>query len=127
MDVMLLVWGTNGKWAAQRVQCGRVKAKLGRKTKVCLQVALEKAMCNDALHVTGLHGSSGKISLFLQDWEQAKVALSCHMALDMLCQEMHEAWLSGVTERRAVTSAVHRGRAVTAEGVVVREVKDEPF
>ena len=22
----------------------------------------------------------------------AKVALSCHMALDMLCQEMHEAW-----------------------------------
>ena len=44
MDVMPLVWGTNG-WAAQRVQCGRVKAKLGRKTKVCLLVALEKAMC----------------------------------------------------------------------------------
>ena len=45
MDVMLLVWRTNGKWAVQRVQCGRVKAKLGRKTKVCLPVALEKAMC----------------------------------------------------------------------------------
>ena len=45
MDVMLLVWGTNGKWVAQRAECGRVKAKLGRKTKVCLPVALEKAKC----------------------------------------------------------------------------------
>ena len=41
---MSLIYGTNGKWAAQRVQCGRVKAKLGRKMKVCLLVALEKAM-----------------------------------------------------------------------------------
>ena len=47
-------------------------------------------MCNEALHVIGLYGPGDKISLFLQDWE--KVALSCHMALDMLCQEMHEAW-----------------------------------
>ena len=35
--------GTNGKWAAQRVQCGRVESKPGRKTKVCLLMALEKA------------------------------------------------------------------------------------
>ena len=81
---------SGGKWAAQRVQCGRVKAKLGRK--VSLLVALEKAMCNDALHVIGLHGPGGKISLFLKDWELAKVAFSCHMALDMMCQEVHEAW-----------------------------------
>ena len=45
---------------------------------------------NEALLVIGLYGSSDKISLFLQDWEVAKVALSSHMALDMLCQEMHE-------------------------------------
>ena len=32
-----------------------------------------------------------KISLFLEDWELARVALSCHMALDLLCQEMREA------------------------------------
>ena len=51
----------------------------------------EGHMCNDALHVIGLHGSGDKISLFLQDWEMAKLALSCHMALDMLCQELHEA------------------------------------
>ena len=44
-------------------------------------------MCNEALHVIGLYGPGDKISLFLQDWELAKVALSCHMALDMLCQE----------------------------------------
>ena len=45
---------------------------------------------NDALHVIGLYGE--KISLFLKDWDVAKVASSCHMALDMLCQELHEAW-----------------------------------
>ena len=43
MEVMPLVWGTNGKWAAQRAPCGRVEAKHGRKTKICLLVALEKA------------------------------------------------------------------------------------
>ena len=48
-------------------------------------------MCNHALHVIGLHGCGDKISPFLQDWELAK-ALSCHMALDTLCQEMKEAW-----------------------------------
>ena len=52
----------------------------------------EGNVCNDALHVVGLHGPGDKISLFLQDWELAKVALSCHMALDMLCQEMHQVW-----------------------------------
>ena len=47
-------------------------------------------MGNGAFCVIGLHGSGDKISLFLQDWEVAKVALSCHIALDMLCQELHE-------------------------------------
>ena len=47
-------------------------------------------MGNDALCVIGLHGSGDKISLFLQDWEVAKVALSYHIALDMLCQELLE-------------------------------------
>ena len=49
-------------------------------------------MGNEALHVIGLHGPGGKISLFLLDWELAKVALSGRTALDMQCQEMHEAW-----------------------------------
>ena len=50
----------------------------------------EDNMGNDALHVIGLPGRGDKISLFLQDWEIAKVALRCHMALVMLCQEMYE-------------------------------------
>ena len=52
----------------------------------------EGNVCNDALHVIGLRGPGGSISLFVKDWELAKVALRCHMALDMLCQEIHEAW-----------------------------------
>ena len=49
--------------------------------------------CNvnsEALHVIEWHGSGDKIFLFLQDWEMAKLALSCRMALDILCQEMYE-------------------------------------
>ena len=49
-------------------------------------------MCTDALHVIGLYGPGDKVSLYLEDWEFARVVLSCHIALDMLCQEMHEAW-----------------------------------
>ena len=40
----------------------------------------------------GCMGLVTKISLFLEDWELAKVAMICLMALDMLCQEMYEAW-----------------------------------
>ena len=46
---------------------------------------------HDALHIIGLYGLGDKISLILQDWELAKVALSCHTALGMLCQDMNEA------------------------------------
>ena len=73
---------------------------------------------NDALHVIGLYVPGGKISLFFEDWELAKVALSCHTALDMLRQEMHEAWWWGdATERPFVTAVLssHRGRAATAK------------
>ena len=42
MDLKSWSWVKNGKWAAQRVQSGRVKAKLGRKTKVCLPPHLTK-------------------------------------------------------------------------------------
>ena len=50
----------------------------------------ESNVGNDELFVIGLHGSGDAIALLLQDWEVAKVALSCHIALDMLCQEMYE-------------------------------------
>ena len=37
--------GDEWKMGCQRAQCGRAKAKLGQKTKVCPLVALVKAMC----------------------------------------------------------------------------------
>ena len=43
-----------------------------------------------AFTVMGQNGSGEQVSLFLEDWELARVALS-HIALDMLCQEMQEA------------------------------------
>ena len=45
----------------------------------------ESNMCNDALHVV----ARSLFSERLGSWQ--KVALSCHMALDVLCEEMHEA------------------------------------
>ena len=81
-------WGMNGKWAAQRVRCGKVKAKLGRRMKMRLLPPLVKALCAMMRCASSwLHGPGDKIFLFLQDWELAKVAPSCHMALDMLCEE----------------------------------------
>ena len=41
-----------------------------------LWLSREGNVFNDALHVIGLYGPGNKISLFLQDWELAKVALS---------------------------------------------------
>ena len=56
----------NGKWAAQRVQSGRVKAKLGRKTKVCLPPHLVKATCAMVRCTSsGLHGPGDEIAFFL--------------------------------------------------------------
>ena len=43
-----------------------------------------------ALNVVGQDQSGEKISLFLEDWGLGRVASSCHISLDMLCQEMHK-------------------------------------
>ena len=53
-------------------------------------VSRENKVFHGALHVIGLYGPGAKISIFLEDSELARVALSCHITLDMLCQEMHE-------------------------------------
>ena len=76
---------------------------------------------NDAWHVIGLYVLGDKISLFLQDWGLAKVALSCHMALDMLCQEMNGPWWLVCRCQKALLSQQerpfsHRGRACDKNG-----------
>ena len=68
-----------------------MRAKLGQKTKASSGSRGGNAS-NEALHVIGLYGLGDKISLFFKDWELARVALSCSMALDTLCQEMPEVW-----------------------------------
>ena len=50
----------------------------------------ENNVGDGALFVIRLHGSVDAIALFLQDWEVAMVALSCHTALDKLCQKFFE-------------------------------------
>ena len=48
-----------------------------------------------ALEVIGQNWRGEMVSLFLEDWEVGRVALSCHMAMDLLCLEMRDAfWVS---------------------------------
>ena len=86
------VWVTNGRWVGQKSPMWESDGVAWSEDEDASSSAFREGnVCNDALHIVVLHGPGDKISLFLQDWELAKVALSCHMALDMLCQEMHEA------------------------------------
>ena len=74
-------------------------------TSVSSSDSRESNVCNEAPLCIGLYGPGDKISLFLQDWELAKLALSCHMGLNMLCQRMREAWkLGDAIKRPAVTA-----------------------
>ena len=73
-----------------------------------------------ALNAMGQDQSGGNMCLFLEDWELARVALSCHTALGMLCQEMHEGLVAGLLLPRGQLSQQgmpfsHRGRAVTTK------------
>ena len=54
------------------------------------QVARVKTTWVMARWLIGLRGSGDTITLFVQDWEVAKVVLSCHIALDVVCEDMHE-------------------------------------
>ena len=64
MDVMLVISETCGGTVSRRVQCGKVTMKIGRRTKACHRVvSREDNVCNVALHVSGLYGVGGKISL----------------------------------------------------------------
>ena len=92
MDFRSPSLGKNGKWAAQRVQRPRSGDEAWSDDEsVSSSGSRESDVCNEALRVIGLYGLGDKVSLFLKDWELARVTLSCHMALDMLCQGMHEA------------------------------------
>ena len=44
-----------------------------------------------AIEVIGQDWSSEVVALILEDWELGRVAVSCHMTMDLLCQEMRDA------------------------------------
>ena len=91
--VELLIWETCGGAVAQGVQRGRVSMKLDLRSKAFLQVFLESTVRATVRCTSpGCMGLVTRSSLLLEDWELARVALSCHIALNMLYQEMHEAW-----------------------------------
>ena len=103
--VSLLIQETCGDSVVQKARIGTAIANHGPKVKASLE-------CYRA------NWSGENVSFFLEDWELTRVALGCHIALDLLCQEMHEAWLLGCCCQRGLRSQrgkpfSHRGRAVT--------------
>ena len=50
---------------------------------------------NLAIDVVGQNWSSEVISLFLEDWEVGRAALSCHLSIDLWCQEMRDVCKGG--------------------------------
>ena len=85
---------------------------------------------NLAIEVVGQNWSGEVISLYLEDWEVGRVAPSCHLSVDLLCQEMRDACDSSESlgsPKSAVTANKpfsHHGRAATEkERDVVRENK----
>ena len=86
-----------------------------------------------AIEVIGQNWSSEVVALFLEDWELGRVALSCHMAVDSLCQEMRDTGWESPEPLGCPWSVVaankhfsQRGRAATVNGRdVVRENKEK--
>ena len=61
----------------------------GNESTVSYEVYEHNNECR-AIEVIGQVGSSEVVALFLEDWELGRVALSCHMTMDLLCQEMRD-------------------------------------
>ena len=51
----------------------------------------EHNLGNIAIEAVGQNLTNEVISLFLEDWEVGLVASSCHLSMDLLCQEMRDA------------------------------------
>ena len=89
------VWSSNGvEWAgsedASSLEC------------------YEHTVGNPALEVVGQNGLSEKISLLLDCWEVGRVALRCHLSMDLPCQEMRDA-------RKETTQSLGSPRSLCSE------------
>ena len=67
-----------------------------------------------ATEVIGRDRSSEMVALFLEDWDLGRVALNCHMIMDLLCQEMRVAcWESS----ESLGSPLSTVTALTVDGL----------
>ena len=66
---MPLIWGTNGKWAAERRPMWESERRIAclEDESVSSSDSREGNVCNEALHVIGLYGPGDKISLSLKE------------------------------------------------------------
>ena len=87
-----------------------------RRRKTSRQTGRVKTTFDGALFVIGLHRSGGAIAHYPQDWEVANVALSCHIAFDMLCQNY--------TKLKGDVAGLNSERVFFVEG---KEVNDRSF
>ena len=73
MDFKSPVWEKNGKMGCPKSPRWESEGETWSEDEGASSTASRKGnVCNDALHVVGLHGPGDKNSLFLQDWELAK-------------------------------------------------------
>ena len=99
--------------AAKRVGFGAAMALKGKEMRVLS--TLEYFEHNLAIEVVGQNWSSEVIFLFLEDWEVARMALSCHLLMDFLCPEMRDAcWESSesLVSPRSLCSECQRSSLV---------------
>ena len=92
--VSLLTKETSGDTVAQKALTGTATLSHGLKAKALLHRSSANTTWKALLSL--LWGKTSEVNSFLctlEDWDLGRVTLSCHIALDMLCQEMREAGL----------------------------------
>ena len=66
---------------------GRISSCVASETSFGCEVCEHNSECRGAIEVTGRIGHARSVALFLEDWELGRVALSCHMTMDVLCRD----------------------------------------
>ena len=93
MNVMLLVWRTNGKMGYPKSPMWEGEGEAWSEDEsVSSGGSREGNVCRDALYVMRVVWAWWQDLSFLEGLGAGKGGFECHMALDMPCQEMREAW-----------------------------------
>ena len=82
-----------------------------------VQNCRQMAAINSVILKESRNRSGEKILLFLEDWELVRAALSFHVAFDMFCREMHEAWWLVCCCLKKKPLSQHESHCFTMEGL----------